>query len=278
MIIPLMRRSVATLVVAFICATALRAEIPSAGQIGIAVPWLTSERVISDLRAGEIPLSPKKFHRLAADDSLRAAVIRVLPDSNGMVAIVHFQAWSGRAGAPPTWLEGELGLTYRGSADGAWSVAAITPAAGVPPRMSRLSAAAWKERREVEEFLAKLRAAILDGDRATVAGMVRFPFLGHPALYDDRAGESIVRDRAELARNYDTIFSKGFRAMILRSLPWKVTPAAVEAADRVKREQCGEPGEYVLVPEKDPEADTFFRFAIRRVGGRLLLYRIIGCA
>jgi hypothetical protein len=274
MIIP---RPSVRLLAAIVCGLAIPAVVSAAPQLGAAEPALTSERVLDDLRERTIPLSSKGDWRIERGDSLRAVLMSVLRDSARVTATVHLQSWRGREGAPPVWLEGEVDLVYERIADGGWGMSSVRPSRHQPPRATKMSAATWKERQQVDEFVTTLRGALDRDDRSAVIRMVRLPFTGHPATYDDRSGESVIRNEKELRGLYDSLFGGGFRAGIMRSLVSKSVDVDDAAADRVHHDRCGEPGEYVVIADNRDGVDTFFRFVIRRIGGRLLLYRIVGC-
>lgn len=277
MIIPFSSATMRTVRLMLFLLVSAAPPMATATKIRNAESWLTSDRVSADLRGQTIPLSRKGAWRIEPGDSLRAILLSVLRDSSRMTATVHLQSWRSRSGSAPIWLEGEVHLVYRRSADGSWGAAGIEPGSRLAPSITKMTAAAWKERQQIDEFVAELRGAIERDDRAAVARMVRFPFTGHPAVYDDRSGEAIVRNENELLGRYDSLFSPGFRTSITRSLVWKATRDETPAAERTRPDRCGEPGEYVMIAEDREGVDTFFRFVVRRVGGKLCLHRVVGC-
>lgn len=72
---------------------------------------------------------------------------------------------------------------------------------------------------EVLSFVAKLQKVVAAGDRAGVAGMVKYPL----RVNRDSAHHTFVASAAELLRQYDAVFTPTIRQAIVSEPPAKLT-------------------------------------------------------
>jgi hypothetical protein len=72
---------------------------------------------------------------------------------------------------------------------------------------------------DVVAFLGKLQKAVGAGDRAAVAGMVKYPL----RVNRDATHHATIATSADLLKQYDAVFTPGIRVAIVKETPAKMS-------------------------------------------------------
>jgi hypothetical protein len=121
--------------------------------------------------------------------------------------------------------------------------------------------------------------AVAHGQREQVAAMTFFPFT-HPARAVSRTGKV---SRAEFLAKYDRIFTAGIRKQIALGSPRPVTAKDIQEAKDEDLDPCGTLGDIVVFLPPDAPIDlqrddeTFLHVVFRKMAGKYVLHRVIGC-
>ena len=130
-----------------------------------------------------------------------------------------------------------------------------------------------------QERWKAFQQAVARDDRDKVADMTFFPF-SHPSLSVSKTGKL---SRSQFLAAFDGIFTSGIRKQIALGSPRPVTAREIQEAKDEDLDPCGGPGDFVVWLPADVQIDdekddeSFLHPVFRRVHGRYVFHRVIGC-